>query len=492
MVMIAGSAGVWLFFVQHQFEDVYWESGERWSYADAALQGSSYLKLPQPLQFFTGNIGLHHVHHLNARVPNYNLQAAHDGLPVFADVPVLTMRESFRCSRLKLIDERTRPAADLQAGAPAPHPYRRAACADARRLTPPRRRGGPAAQARAWDDPRVSSPPAPPKPPEMARTERVLPGIWRLRLPCPWPGVPHVNAWALAAGDGVVLFDTGSAARPRRASSSSALRQAGFSLRDVRLLVCTHSHSDHYGAAGTVVDAAGCELWMHPAWGHIRGIVEDPDGAWDRRIEVARQSGVPRAALEAYEKRRDEPPLVDRLVEPDRELVDGVEVETDAGSWRVYETPGHAPSHVILHQPERRLMISGDHLLGRVSVFFDYGHTPDPVGEFLASLERVARPRHGPLPGRPRPALPRDPGEDRGQPGDDARPARRGPRLARAGTAEPPSRSSRTCSATTTRRRRRPGACSWRSPTSTTCRQPARPSAAPRASTRSGSSRPRS
>ncbi len=107
MVMIAGSAGVWLFFVQHQFEDVYWESGERWSYADAALQGSSYLKLPQPLQFFTGNIGLHHVHHLNARVPNYNLQAAHDGLPVFADVPVLTMRESFRCSRLKLIDERT-------------------------------------------------------------------------------------------------------------------------------------------------------------------------------------------------------------------------------------------------------------------------------------------------------------------------------------------------------------------------------------------------
>ncbi len=223
----------------------------------------------------------------------------------------------------------------------------------------------------------------------MPRTERVLPGIWRLRLPCPWPGVPHVNAWALAAGDGVVLFDTGVGGPSAEGQLEMALRQAGFSLRDVRLLVCTHSHSDHYGAAGTVVDAAGCELWMHPAWGHIRGIVEDPDSAWDRRIEVARQAGVPRAALEAYEKRRDEPPLVDRLVEPDRELLDGVEVETDAGSWRVYETPGHAPSHVVLHQPERRLMISGDHLLGRVSVFFDQGHTPDPVGEFLESLERV-------------------------------------------------------------------------------------------------------
>ncbi len=106
MVLIAGGAGVWLFFVQHQFEDVYWESSDRWSYAEAALRGSSYLKLPQPLRFFTGNIGLHHVHHLNARVPNYRLQAAHDGLPVFADVPVLTLRESLRCTRLKLIDER--------------------------------------------------------------------------------------------------------------------------------------------------------------------------------------------------------------------------------------------------------------------------------------------------------------------------------------------------------------------------------------------------
>jgi omega-6 fatty acid desaturase (delta-12 desaturase) len=131
MVMVAGSAGVWLFFVQHQFEDVYWESSDRWSYADAALQGSSYLKLPKVLQFFTGNIGLHHVHHLSARVPNYNLQAAHDGLDVFDDVPVLTMGESFRCSRLKLIDERSgrlltfKQARELRArtsARPAPSP----------------------------------------------------------------------------------------------------------------------------------------------------------------------------------------------------------------------------------------------------------------------------------------------------------------------------------------------------------------------------------
>ena len=65
-------------------------------------------------------------------------------------------------------------------------------------------------------------------------------------------------------------------------------------------------------------------------------------------------------------------------------------MQTDLGRWQVHETPGHAPSHVVLHEPDSGLLISGDHLLGRVSPFFDHGHTPDPVGEFLASLEAVA------------------------------------------------------------------------------------------------------
>jgi len=104
LIVIAGTAGVWLFFVQHQFEDVYWENGDTWNYTEAALQGSSYLRLAQPFQFFTGNIGLHHVHHLSSRVPNYNLQRAHDENEVFQQVPVLTFAGSLRCSRLKLWD----------------------------------------------------------------------------------------------------------------------------------------------------------------------------------------------------------------------------------------------------------------------------------------------------------------------------------------------------------------------------------------------------
>jgi omega-6 fatty acid desaturase (delta-12 desaturase) len=106
--MLAGAAGVFLFYVQHQFEDVYWENSGEWSYTDAALRGSSYLKLPQPLQFFTGNIGFHHVHHLSARIPNYNLQRAHDEIPMLQAVPTLTLWDGMRAVRLKLYDEHSR------------------------------------------------------------------------------------------------------------------------------------------------------------------------------------------------------------------------------------------------------------------------------------------------------------------------------------------------------------------------------------------------
>ena len=103
--LLAGAVGVWLFYVQHQFEDTYWQSNEGWSYADAALRGSSYLKLPKLLQFFTGNIGLHHVHHLSARIPNYRLQRAHDENAIFHKVPTLTLWDGLRAVRLKLWDE---------------------------------------------------------------------------------------------------------------------------------------------------------------------------------------------------------------------------------------------------------------------------------------------------------------------------------------------------------------------------------------------------
>jgi glyoxylase-like metal-dependent hydrolase (beta-lactamase superfamily II) len=228
------------------------------------------------------------------------------------------------------------------------------------------------------------------KRPEAPRAEKTIPGVWRLRLPLPWPGVPHGNVWAVAADGGVVLFDTGIGGKGGLRRFDLALAQAGFGLEDVRLLVCTHSHTDHYGLAAPIVAGAGCELWMHPRWEHIRPLAEGPAAALERRIEGARESGFPDDLLEKFrERRKDDDVGIDGIAVPDRDLVPGVEVETDLGAWQVHETPGHAPSHVVLHQPERKLMISGDHLLGRTVLFFDHGHSPDPIGEFLGGLDEI-------------------------------------------------------------------------------------------------------
>jgi omega-6 fatty acid desaturase (delta-12 desaturase) len=103
--LLAGAVGIFMFYVQHQFEGVYWERKDRWSYAESALSGSSYLRLPRALQWFTGNIGLHHVHHLHARIPNYNLQRAHDENPIFLRARQLNALEGLLALRLKLYDE---------------------------------------------------------------------------------------------------------------------------------------------------------------------------------------------------------------------------------------------------------------------------------------------------------------------------------------------------------------------------------------------------
>jgi glyoxylase-like metal-dependent hydrolase (beta-lactamase superfamily II) len=170
-----------------------------------------------------------------------------------------------------------------------------------------------------------------------------------------------------------------------------ALEQVGLRIEHVRLVVLTHAHADHCGEAPAIAARTGCEVWLHPRHEHATRSLEDPEQALARRAEVARQSGVPEAGLRAWlEQRRGQGSGIAGTLRSDRDLVPGVTVASDLGEWEVIETPGHAPSHVCLHQPERRLLISGDHLLGRISLYFDVGWTPDPVGEFLGSLDHVA------------------------------------------------------------------------------------------------------
>lgn len=102
---LAGGAGFWLFYVQHQFEGVYWERGSDWDYTAAALQGSSFYKLPRILQWFTGNIGYHHIHHLSSRIPNYNLERCHKADPLFQQVKPLGLFSSFKSLSFRFWDE---------------------------------------------------------------------------------------------------------------------------------------------------------------------------------------------------------------------------------------------------------------------------------------------------------------------------------------------------------------------------------------------------
>lgn len=241
---------------------------------------------------------------------------------------------------------------------------------------------------------------------EHGRGERVLPGVYRLRVPLPWPGVPHGNAWAVRRGDGFVLFDCGLPGAENVAELERALTMCDLELAQTKLVVCTHAHLDHCGAAPHIAGITGCEIFLHPSHAHLLRLLGEPDELFAARLQNARRAGLPEELIETFSP----PTPFDRAgVEPAlaayaaaTPLMEGVRFETDVGTWVTHYTPGHSPSHVVLSQPERRLLISGDHLLGRISLYFDYGYTPDPCGEFLASLDlterlgaRLCLPGHG-------------------------------------------------------------------------------------------------
>lgn len=108
IILVAGSVGIWMFYVQHQFEDVYWDRGENWDFTAVALQGSSFYKLPKILQWFSGNIGFHHIHHLSPRIPNYNLERCHKADPLFQQVKPITFLSSLKSLTFRFWDEKGR------------------------------------------------------------------------------------------------------------------------------------------------------------------------------------------------------------------------------------------------------------------------------------------------------------------------------------------------------------------------------------------------
>ena len=248
--------------------------------------------------------------------------------------------------------------------------------------------------------------------PEVAE---VAPGVHRLALPLGIHGVPTVGAYLLEGDGGDVLVDCGIATATTpggdpgpdgTAAVEEALAACGRRMSDIAVLVVTHAHIDHFGLAGEVVRRSGGELWMHAATRLDLAKYADPDEAVDRRALMLADHGLYGPELTASSAGlRDWMPVMPSVGTPDRWLDGGERLAVGNRSWEVVHTPGHSDGHVCLWSATDRVLCSGDHLLQVVSlpVTFERGFSRDPMGDYLASLDRVEAlgpelvlPGHGP------------------------------------------------------------------------------------------------
>ncbi len=241
---------------------------------------------------------------------------------------------------------------------------------------------------------------------EDARVYELAEGLWSLRLPLPWGHIPYVNAYVIALDEGVMVVDCGGAGHPSAAATlEAALGHAGWRPEDVRVLVGTHTHSDHVGTAQWIIERSGAAFWMHPDTAHFYDAMRRPEEIHAARERRARDEGVPEALLSLFADVREETEGVIAARDGDHQLLAGVRLPSRLGDWEVIETPGHSPSHVGLRQREHRVLIAGDLVSFVFAPYFDYGYSEDPVADFLASLDSVAA--MGPfelvLPGHGRP-----------------------------------------------------------------------------------------
>ena len=229
------------------------------------------------------------------------------------------------------------------------------------------------------------------------RRREPAPGIFRLSLPLRFPGLPRVNAYLLA-GDEPALVDCGVYLLEEEEDHGwkdivAALDACNMKPGDVKRLLITHPHIDHYGMAGRFVAETGCELWMHQDSDSDLEVYRDPRAVVERLRQMYADHGVSGEALDELVRYEDQGVFVSDVIDPTRTVAGGERLKVGEREWEFVHTPGHSRAHVCLWSESDRTLISGDHLLPTITPHIDFkrGEDEDPLGDFLESLDKIER-----------------------------------------------------------------------------------------------------
>jgi glyoxylase-like metal-dependent hydrolase (beta-lactamase superfamily II) len=229
------------------------------------------------------------------------------------------------------------------------------------------------------------------------RRREPAPGVFRLVLPLPFPGLRRVNAYLLAGDEGCTLVDCG-ISDPELSPDHGwgelvgSLAACGIEPLQVNRVVVTHTHIDHYGMAGRFIEATGADLVMHAKSHHDLASYRDPANAARSLAHLLRDHGLPEDEVSELTAFEDWRPYVSAVADASVTVEGGEALSCGDRSWKVIYTPGHSASHICLFSERDGLLLSGDHLLPTVTPHIDFqaGGEADPLGDYLVSLEEVA------------------------------------------------------------------------------------------------------
>jgi glyoxylase-like metal-dependent hydrolase (beta-lactamase superfamily II) len=236
------------------------------------------------------------------------------------------------------------------------------------------------AQKEAWD--RNVMPPV----------EKVRPGLWSIPVPIPHNPLRYVSVYAIELESGVALVDAGWPTDESWEALNAGLAEAGGSMGDVQAVVVTHLHPDHYGLAGRVREASGAWVGLHPADATLlENRYHDTDGLLERMRELMAMSGVPADKLPDLNMASMEITATMNVARPDILIEDEQRLELAGWDFRAIWTPGHSPGHICLFSDDHKLLLSGDHVLPRITpnIPFHSQQFANPLGDYLESLAKV-------------------------------------------------------------------------------------------------------